>query len=110
LRTPATVGVIIFEVLLNATSIFSHSNVRLPADLERRLRRILVTPDMHRVHHSIVRQETNSNFEFNLPWWDRLFDTYRAQPRRLDMRQWQSACPSSVIRSSSASTECCFGR
>ena len=73
-------GVMIFEVLLNATSMFSHSNIRLPAALDGHLRRILVTPDMHRVHHSIVARETNSNFGFNLPWWDRLFGTYRAQP------------------------------
>ena len=79
LGAPA-LGVIIFEVLLNATSMFNHSNIRLPVGLDRWLRRILVTPDMHRVHHSIVRQETNSNFGFNLPWWDHLFGTYRAQP------------------------------
>ncbi|MBA3666727.1 MAG: sterol desaturase family protein [Sphingomonas sp.] len=79
LGAPA-LGVIIFEVLLNATSMFNHSNVRLPAGVDRWLRRILVTPDMHRVHHSIVARETNSNFGFNLPWWDRLFGTYRAQP------------------------------
>ncbi len=79
LGAPA-LGVMIFEVLLNATSMFSHSNVRLPARVDRRLRRILVTPDMHRVHHSIVPREMQSNFGFNLPWWDRLFGTYRAQP------------------------------
>ena len=80
LGAPA-LGVMIFEILLNATSMFSHSNVRLPVGVDRWVRRIVVTPDMHRVHHSIVRQETNSNFGFNLPWWDRLFGTYRAQPR-----------------------------
>lgn len=79
LGAPA-LGVMIFEVLLNATSMYNHSNVRLPLGVDRWLRRILVTPDMHRVHHSIVRQETNSNFGFNLPWWDRLFGTYRDQP------------------------------
>jgi sterol desaturase/sphingolipid hydroxylase (fatty acid hydroxylase superfamily) len=79
LGTPA-VAVLIFEVLLNATSMFNHSNIRIPAALDRRLRWLLVTPDMHRVHHSIVARETNSNFGFNLPWWDRLFGTYRAQP------------------------------
>ncbi len=79
LGAPA-LGVMIFEVLLNATAMFSHSNVRLPAGVDRRLRRILVTPDMHRVHHSVVTQETNSNFGFNLPWWDHLFGTYRDQP------------------------------
>jgi sterol desaturase/sphingolipid hydroxylase (fatty acid hydroxylase superfamily) len=77
--TPA-VAVLIFEVLLNATSMFNHSNVLMPARLDRVLRWIVVTPDMHRVHHSIVARETNSNFGFNLPWWDRLFGTYRDQP------------------------------
>lgn len=73
-------AVLIFEALLNATSIFNHSNVRIPADIDRILRWFVVTPDMHRVHHSILRRETNSNFGFNLPWWDRLLGTYRAQP------------------------------
>jgi sterol desaturase/sphingolipid hydroxylase (fatty acid hydroxylase superfamily) len=73
-------GVVLFEVLLNATSMFNHGNVRLPLALERRLRWFVVTPDMHRVHHSWVRAETDSNFGFNLPWWDRLFRTYRDQP------------------------------
>jgi len=74
------VAVLAFEVLLNATSMFNHSNVRMPIWLDRILRWIVVTPDMHRVHHSIVARETNSNFGFNLPWWDRLFGTYRDQP------------------------------
>ena len=79
LGTPA-VAVLIFEVLLNATSMFNHGNVRMPERLDRVLRWIVVTPDMHRVHHSIEVRETNSNFGFNLPWWDRLFGTYRDQP------------------------------
>jgi sterol desaturase/sphingolipid hydroxylase (fatty acid hydroxylase superfamily) len=79
LGAPA-VAVLIFEVLLNATSMFNHGNVRIPTGLDRTLRWIVVTPDMHRVHHSILSRETNSNFGFNLPWWDRLFGTYRAQP------------------------------
>jgi sterol desaturase/sphingolipid hydroxylase (fatty acid hydroxylase superfamily) len=79
LGAPA-LAVLIFEVLLNATSMFNHSNVRMPAALDRALRWLVVTPDMHRVHHSIVPRETNSNFGFNAPWWDRLFGTYRAQP------------------------------
>lgn len=79
LGTPA-VAVLVFEVLLNATSMFNHSNVRMPLWLDRVLRWIVVTPDMHRVHHSIAARETNSNFGFNLPWWDRLFGTYRDQP------------------------------
>jgi sterol desaturase/sphingolipid hydroxylase (fatty acid hydroxylase superfamily) len=73
-------GVLVFEVLLNATSMFNHGNVRLPVRLDRYLRWLVVTPDMHRVHHSMVVGETNSNFGFNLPWWDRLLGTYRAQP------------------------------
>jgi len=73
-------SMVVFEVLLNATSMFNHGNVRLPARLDRMLRWIVVTPDMHRVHHSVVPRETNSNFGFNLPWWDRLFGTYRAEP------------------------------
>ena len=78
---PPVVAVIVFEVLLNATAMFNHGNVRLPAKLDRVLRWIVVTPDMHRVHHSVEDDETNSNFGFNLPWWDRLFGTYRDQPR-----------------------------
>jgi len=72
--------VLAFEVVLNATSIFNHGNVRFPPRLDRVLRLLVVTPDMHRVHHSIDRRETDSNFGFNVPWWDRLFGTYRAQP------------------------------
>ncbi len=79
LGVPA-VAVLIFEVLLNATSMFNHSNVALPPRLEPIVRWIVVTPQMHQVHHSIVRAETDSNFGFNLPWWDRLFGTYRAKP------------------------------
>ena len=74
-------AVVAFEVALNATSMFNHSNVAMPAWLDRVVRLIVVTPDMHRVHHSVLRQETDSNFGFNLPWWDRLFGTYRAEPR-----------------------------
>ncbi len=73
-------GVLVFEVLLNATSIFNHGNVCIPVGLDRYLRWLVVTPDMHRVHHSNVVAETNSNFGFNLPWWDRLLGTYCAQP------------------------------
>jgi sterol desaturase/sphingolipid hydroxylase (fatty acid hydroxylase superfamily) len=77
---PPAVAVLIFEVLLNATAMFNHSNVRLPLVVDRVLRLVIVTPDMHRVHHSILPEETNSNFGFNLPWWDRLLGTYKAQP------------------------------
>ncbi len=79
LGAPAA-AVLIFEILLNATSMFDHGNVRVPARLDRALRWVVVTPDMHRVHHSVVPRETNSNFGFNTPWWDWLFGTYRAQP------------------------------
>ncbi|MFP5379111.1 MAG: sterol desaturase family protein [Vicinamibacteria bacterium] len=78
---PPAIAVLVFEVLLNATAMFNHSNVRLPASVDRALRLVVVTPDMHRVHHSIHPVETNTNFGFNLPWWDRLLGTYRAQPR-----------------------------
>ena len=73
-------AVLVFEAVFNALSLFNHANVRIPPTLERVLRWFLVTPDMHRVHHSVDASETNSNFSFVLPWWDRLFGTYRAQP------------------------------
>lgn len=78
---PPVVAVVIFEVLLNATAMFNHGNIRIPVGVDRVLRRLVVTPDMHRVHHSVEDDETNSNFGFSLPWWDRMFGTYRAQPR-----------------------------
>ncbi len=77
---PPAIAVLVFEVLLNATSMFNHANVLIPPTFDHVLRRVVVTPDMHRVHHSIRSSETNSNFGFNLPWWDRLFGTYRPQP------------------------------
>src|SRR5262245_60367996 len=79
LGAPA-LAVVIFEVLLSATALFNHGNVRLPAWLDRIARLLLVTPDMHRIHHSAQPAETNSNFGFNLPWWDYLLGTYRARP------------------------------
>jgi len=78
---PPVVAVIMFEVILNAMAMFNHGNVGLPKGLDTLLRWFIVTPDMHRVHHSIEDDETNSNFGFNLSWWDRLFGTYRDQPR-----------------------------
>ncbi len=75
------VAVVIFEIMLNATAMFNHGNIGLPPALDRLLRWVLVTPDMHRVHHSVEDDETNSNFGFSLTWWDRLFGTYRDQPR-----------------------------
>ncbi len=78
---PPVIAVILFEIILNVTAMFNHGNVGLPPALDRVLRWIVVTPDMHRVHHSIEDDEANSNFGFSLPWWDRLFGTYRDQPR-----------------------------
>ncbi|MBM4277574.1 MAG: sterol desaturase family protein [Deltaproteobacteria bacterium] len=77
---PSPLAVILFEILLNATSMFNHGNVRLPISIDRVLRLFVVTPEMHRVHHSVLIKEFNSNFGFNLPWWDRILGTYRAQP------------------------------
>jgi len=78
---PPIVAVMIFEVILNATSMFNHGNISLPKTLDKYLRLFVVTPDMHRVHHSVEDDEANSNFGFSLPWWDRIFGTYREQPR-----------------------------
>jgi len=78
---PPIIAVIIFEIVLNATAMFNHGNIALPKTLDKYLRLLLVTPDMHRVHHSTEDDEANSNFGFSLPWWDRLFGTYRDQPR-----------------------------
>jgi sterol desaturase/sphingolipid hydroxylase (fatty acid hydroxylase superfamily) len=74
---PSVLAVIIFEITLNATAIFTHSNIALPEKLDHALRRLIVTPDMHRIHHSVVDPETNSNYGFNLSIWDRIFRTYR---------------------------------
>ena len=76
----SALAVLLFELLLNATAMFNHANASLPAPFERWLRAFLVTPDMHRVHHSIRYNESSSNFGFNLPWWDKVFGTYKAQP------------------------------
>lgn len=80
LGTPA-IAVLIFELVLSSTSLFNHANLRLPPACERLLRAVVVTPDMHRVHHSVEADEHNRNFGFNLPWWDHLFGSYRASPR-----------------------------
>ena len=76
---PPAIAVLLFEVILNATAIFNHANINLPGGVDRVLRLLVVTPDMHRVHHSVDPRETNSNYGFNLPWWDRLLGTYIAQ-------------------------------
>jgi sterol desaturase/sphingolipid hydroxylase (fatty acid hydroxylase superfamily) len=77
---PPAPAVLIFEVALNATSMFNHSNINIPVTVDRVLRLFVVTPDMHRVHHSVIIRETNSNYCFNFPWWDRLLGTYKGQP------------------------------
>jgi sterol desaturase/sphingolipid hydroxylase (fatty acid hydroxylase superfamily) len=74
-------AVLLFEIVLNLASLFNHSNIRMASQVDAVLRWLIVTPDMHRVHHSIYRDETNSNFGFSLPWWDRIFGTYRPLPR-----------------------------
>jgi sterol desaturase/sphingolipid hydroxylase (fatty acid hydroxylase superfamily) len=92
---PPVWAVVTFEVLLNATSIFNHSNVGLPGAIDRALRLVVVTPEMHRVHHSALPAETNSNFGFNLPCWDRLLGTYRDRPTeghehmQIGLGQWR---------------------
>jgi len=88
-------AVVLFEIILNATSLFNHANVHIPKEIDTWLRKIIVTPDMHRVHHSIDPTELNRNFGFNFPWWDRLFGTYKAQPKKghtkmtLGLQQYQ---------------------
>ena len=77
---PPPLAVLLFEVILNGTAMFNHGNIRVPVAVDGWLRLVVVTPDMHRVHHSVIRRETNSNFGFSLPWWDRLCGTYRPQP------------------------------
>ncbi|MEO3998069.1 sterol desaturase family protein [Mesorhizobium sp. CAU 1732] len=93
-------AVLVFEIVLNGMSMFNHSNARLPLGFDRVLRRFVVTPDMHRVHHSTIHRETDSNYGFNLPIWDRLFRTYRDQPEKghdgmdIGLTQWRDAAPS----------------
>jgi sterol desaturase/sphingolipid hydroxylase (fatty acid hydroxylase superfamily) len=77
---PPVVAVILFEIVLNASAIFNHSNARINLFIDKYLRWLIVTPDMHRVHHSVIKSETDSNFGFYLPWWDRIFNTYQDQP------------------------------
>lgn len=79
---PPALAVLIFEILLNATAMFNHSNIYIPLGLDKIMRWIVVTPDMHRIHHSSIPKETNSNYGFNIPWWDRIFGTYVAQPEK----------------------------
>ncbi len=97
------IAVLVFEVVLNATSMFNHSNAKLPIGLDRYLRWVLVTPDMHRVHHSSIRRETDSNYGFNFPFWDRIFRTYIAQPRlgheamEIGLREYRGSAPARLL-------------
>jgi sterol desaturase/sphingolipid hydroxylase (fatty acid hydroxylase superfamily) len=79
---PPAAAVLIFEIILNCAALFNYGNVSLPKKMDRVLRYLIVTPDMHGVHHSVIIRETNSNYGFNLPWWDRLFGTYCEQPAK----------------------------
>jgi len=79
---PSPAAVLVFEIMLNCLPMFNHSNLRLPGAADRALRRVVVTPDMHRVHHSVDMREANTNFGFNFPWWDRIFRTYIERPAK----------------------------
>ena len=79
---PTVFAVIIFEIALNATAIFSHANLNLPRAMDRTLRKLIVTPDMHRVHHSVIMPESQTNYGFNFSFWDRLFGTYQSKPAK----------------------------
>ena len=83
---PPVAAVLVFEILLNGMAMFNHGNIAIPVSIDKWLRRLVVTPDMHRVHHSVIIRETNSNFGFNLSVWDRLFGTYCAQPQKGHMK------------------------
>lgn len=115
---PPVMAVLVFEVLLNGTAVFNHANIKLPARVDAVLRLFMVTPDMHRVHHSVIRKETDSNFGFNLSIWDRMFGTYRAQPEkghegmtiglhvfREEREQWLDRLLLQPFRKSTESTE-----
>lgn len=97
---PVAVAVVVFEVLLNASAMFNHANIRLPKKIDTLLRFIIVTPDFHRVHHSVIKTETNSNYGFFLSIWDKLFKTYTAQPEKnhhgmsIGLNQYQNGRPS----------------
>jgi len=101
---PPVTAVLVFEILLNGTALFNHGNIALPKAVEAWLRLLVVTPDMHRVHHSVLIRETNSNFGFNFPWWDRLLGTYRAQPMAghlkmtIGLSTWQGPDSPGLIR------------
>ena len=98
LGAPAA-AVLVFEIVLNGGAMFNHANFRLPLWLDRWLRLVIVTPDMHRVHHSVIRDEHDSNYGFNLSIWDRMFSTYVAQPEKghdgmeIGLKPWQDERP-----------------
>ena len=100
---PLPIAVFLFEVFLNGSAMFNHANVRLPLWLDKVLRLIIVTPDMHRVHHSIIRKETNSNYGFFLSIWDRIFKTYIDQPKLghddmvIGLDEYQTKSPASLV-------------
>jgi sterol desaturase/sphingolipid hydroxylase (fatty acid hydroxylase superfamily) len=102
LGAPA-IAVLVFEIVLNGTAMFNHSNIKLPLGVDRILRLFLVTPDMHRVHHSIIHNETDSNYGFNLAIWDRLFGTYIDQPEaghkamKIGISEWQDKRPTQLF-------------
>lgn len=97
------VSVLLFEIVLNGTAMFNHSNIDLPRRIDGHLRKLLVTPDMHRVHHSTLRRETDSNYGFNFPFWDRIFRTYNAQPSaghakmEIGLENWRDGRPAGLL-------------
>jgi sterol desaturase/sphingolipid hydroxylase (fatty acid hydroxylase superfamily) len=96
---PSVLAVVLFEIILNSCAMFNHANINLPPWLDRGIRTLVVTPDMHRVHHSVIGHEHNSNFGFNLSIWDRLFQTYTDQPAHghagmtIGLPTYQSSAP-----------------
>lgn len=100
---PAAAAVVVFEVILNGCAMFNHANIALPGWLDRAMRMVIVTPDMHRVHHSVIRSEHDSNYGFNLSIWDRLFGTYTAQPEnghegmKIGLEQFPAPAPTRLL-------------
>jgi len=93
------IAVIIFEILLNACALFNHANVRLPRWIERPLRLIMVTPALHRIHHSVIERETNTNFGFSVIWWDKIFKSYTDKADgelTLGLSEYQTNAPSNL--------------
>ncbi len=100
---PPVVAVLIFEIVLNGAAMFNHANIKLPLKLDHILRKLIVTPDMHRVHHSIEETETNSNYGFNLSIWDQIFGTYVSQPKathdkiEIGLKTWRDETPAQLL-------------